>query len=216
MKPTWNLRDALEDLLGRRQQHLITELRGQLDAGRDAVEVALTAVRGELAPAAARARLDELETVGDRHRAALVTTLATTFVIPIDREDLFRFSRTTDDVLENLQDFCHELELYGIEVLSPLFVPLLEPVGEGLDALVDAVEGLSEGTATVDAGYRRAKRCHNTIRSAYQHAIADLFVDDPTSTTLKQRELLRRLDVVGLRLCEAADALADGHLKRGG
>lgn len=216
MKPTWDLRAAFDDLLGRRQRHLATELRGQLHAGRDAVAVALAAVRGELDPADARAQVDALETVGDEHRSALVATLATTFVLPIDREDLFRFSRTVDDVLDNLQDFCRELELYGPDVASGRFVPLLAPVADGLEALGDAVDALEGGGEAVPDGYRRAKRAHNAVRAAYQHAIAELFDDEPTGTTLKQRELLRRLDVVSLRLGEAADALADGHLKRGG
>jgi predicted nucleic acid-binding protein len=33
---------------------------------------------------------------------------------------------------------------------------------------------------------------------------------------LKEREALRRLDVVGLRLGEAADALSDAAMKQGG
>jgi hypothetical protein len=37
---------------------------------------------------------------------------------------------------------------------------------------------------------------------------------DIDANTMRERELLRRLDVVGLRLGEAADALADGALKR--
>lgn len=45
-------------------------------------------------------------------------------------------------------------------------------------------------------------------------AVAEV-LDEPevTPQMLKRRELLRRLDVVGLRLGEAADALADGAVK---
>ena len=211
MKPTWNLRAALQDLLGRRQRHLADELRGQLDASRDAVDVALAAVRGE-----ARGRLDALESTGDAHRSRLVTTLATTFVIPIDREDLFRFSRSVDDVLDNLQDFGRELELYGVPPDPRGLVPVLEPILGGLAGLRRAVDALEDDGRAVPDGYRAAKQAHNAVRAAYQQAIADLFAVEPTGASLKQRELLRRLDVVGLRLGEAADVLADGHLKRGG
>jgi hypothetical protein len=45
--------------------------------------------------------------------------------------------------------------------------------------------------------------------------LVDLFAaDDVTMELIKRRELLRRLDVVGLRLIEAVDALSDGLLKR--
>jgi len=39
--------------------------------------------------------------------------------------------------------------------------------------------------------------------------------DHVTMQTLRERELLRRLDVAGLRLATAADALISGALKRG-
>jgi uncharacterized protein len=35
-----------------------------------------------------------------------------------------------------------------------------------------------------------------------------------TTEVLRRRELLRRVDVTGLRLAEAADALSDGAVKR--
>ena len=54
----------------------------------------------------------------------------------------------------------------------------------------------------------------NEIRPRYQLAMAELLADPVTAQTLKVRESLRRLDVVGLRLGEAADALADGAMKR--
>jgi hypothetical protein len=46
--------------------------------------------------------------------------------------------------------------------------------------------------------------------------MARLLADDGpvTAATLRRRELLRRVDVIGLRLGEAANALADGAVKR--
>ena len=52
------------------------------------------------------------------------------------------------------------------------------------------------------------------VRRLYQQKLAELLNEPLDNETLKRRELLRRLDVVGLRLGEAADALADGVLKR--
>jgi hypothetical protein len=42
-----------------------------------------------------------------------------------------------------------------------------------------------------------------------------LHEEEVTMRTLRQRELLRRLDIAGIRLGEAADALTSGALKRG-
>jgi hypothetical protein len=48
----------------------------------------------------------------------------------------------------------------------------------------------------------------------YQYETARLFEGEVTAETLKMRELVRRVEIVGTRLGEAADALADGAMKR--
>jgi hypothetical protein len=45
--------------------------------------------------------------------------------------------------------------------------------------------------------------------------MARLLAEPLTSETLRRREVLRRLDIVGLRLSEAADHLATAAIKRG-
>ena len=48
----------------------------------------------------------------------------------------------------------------------------------------------------------------------YQYEIAHLFISEMTAEAMKSRELARRLDIAGSRICESADALADGTLMR--
>lgn len=60
-----------------------------------------------------------------------------------------------------------------------------------------------------------ARKEANQVRRMYQEGLASVVDNEITSEVIKRRELLRRLDVVGLRLGEAADALADGIMKRG-
>ena len=59
-----------------------------------------------------------------------------------------------------------------------------------------------------------ARKQAGRVRQLYQAALADLFRAELSTDTLRRRELLRRLDVIGLRLGESADALSDAMLKR--
>jgi len=61
-----------------------------------------------------------------------------------------------------------------------------------------------------------ARKASNSIRKEYEIVLACVFTNSADSEVLKQRELVRRLDVVGLRIAEAANALADGYIKRAG
>ena len=59
-----------------------------------------------------------------------------------------------------------------------------------------------------------SKKSANEIRRQYDVELARLFRGKLTIDVVKSRELLRRLDVVGLRLNEAADRLSDAAIKR--
>jgi hypothetical protein len=160
-----------------------------------------------------RERVHRLEDEGDEQRTTLLTELARALTTPIDREDLFRLSRSIDDVLDNLRDFAVELESYGAAP-NERFAGPLDAIAQGLEELEVAIRKLSSGGPDAAAAARAAKHA-NDARNAYHDAMADLLHgDEVTMQTLRHRELLRRLDVTGLRLGEAADALTSGALKR--
>lgn len=208
-------RDVLSDLSGRSQSELVDSLTGQVDAAIEAVLLAREATDGRVPTGQARTRMGELENTGDRHRFEVVMRLSRTLVTPIDREDLFRLSRSIDDILDNLRDFTRELDLFGPDVGSELLYPSLDAVGGALGEMRNAVVVLASEPGRASEGSLRTKKLVNEVRESYQLGLAELFDAEFDGHTLKRRELLRRLDVVGLRIGEAADALADGGLKRG-
>jgi uncharacterized protein Yka (UPF0111/DUF47 family) len=168
---------------------------------------------GELSPSAARQRMNEVEHDGDGSRGDLVAELSAALTTPIDREDLYRLSRSVDDVLDNLRDFVRETDLYGVAP-DPDGTPLLEAVAEGLRTLDSAVDLMLDRPHEVTDASLLAHKQAGRVRQLYQTTMARLLDGDITNATLKQRELFRRLDVVGLRLAECADALSDAMLKR--
>lgn len=207
-------RRVWRDLLGRSDQVFIDLLVAQTDSALRAATLLRDAqVEPEL-PADVREQVHDLEDEGDRQRTTVLEELARALTTPIDREDLFRLSRSVDDVLDNLRDFTVELERYGAPP-DARFVGPLDALAQGLSALEDAIRELNADASDVTSAARSAKHANNA-RNAYHDAMCDLLhEDDVTMQTLRHRELLRRLDVAGLRLGEAADALTSGVLKRG-
>ncbi|MFK5583265.1 MULTISPECIES: DUF47 domain-containing protein [unclassified Serinicoccus] len=199
-------------MLNRRPDRTLVDLlHSQVASAISGVELARRAVSGDLAPEEARSRMARVEHEGDRRRSATVTRLATAFANPIDREDLFRLSRSTDDILDNLQDFVRELDLFAVEP-DPGLDTMLAAIGDGLQDLEAAISAIAENPLQIRAKSLAVRK--NEIRRRYQVSVARTLSGEVDATSLKNRELLRRLDVVGLRLGEAADALADGAVKR--
>lgn len=206
-------RRIVDDLTGRSHHQLTDLLAAQLDAAIEGVGLASAMSEGTLTPAEARTAMVDVEHRGDTGRAGLVAELAVALTTPIDREDLYRFSRSVDDVLDNLRDLVRETDLYGAEG-DPAHLPALAGVAEGLAMLRGAVQGLADRPGEVDAATSAARKSAGQVRRHYQLAMAELLRQEVGSDTLTRRELLRRLDVVGLRLGESVAALSDAMLKR--
>lgn len=202
------------DLLGRNDRVYTDLLLRQIGVAAEGARALIAAQRDQRPTSAIRDELVELERSGDQVRSDLMAELARTLTTPIDGEDIYRLSGAIDDVLDNLRDFAIELDAYGSQP-GERFIAPLEGLAQGLDALGGAVHKLA-GDVTDVADPARAAKKANEAREAFHHEMSVLLSgDEVTMATLRDRELLRRLDVAGLRLASAADALISGAVKRG-
>ncbi len=202
------------DLTGRTDGVFVDLLRRQASIGAEAARLLAEAQHDGTTPADLRAAVVDLEQQGDRARTELLRELAHALTTPIDGADLYLLSGSLDDVLDNLRDFAIEMETYGAEP-DERFVAPLDALREGLEALGEAIAQLQDEVTKV-AGPARAAKKANDARTAFHEGMGELLGGgEVTMRTLRDRELLRRLDVAGLRLGTAADALVSGALKRG-
>ena len=199
----WGTHQAFVNLLGK-----------QVDVTTSAAIVVSDALAGRIGQKRAYERMKEMEHEGDAIRAQLIRKLSTALVTPIDREDLFRLSRSIDDVLDDLRDFMREWNLYGMNDSNVLSLPLdaviraVRELRRAVDAIVREPDGVVEAALV-------AKKAATRIHRLYQADMATLLRQQVSTDLLKQRELLRRLESVSMHLNEAADVLSDASIKRG-
>lgn len=204
----------IRDLMTGRMDSALTEaLLGQLKATKEGAWLAMSMIGGEVGRTGAHEQMRSIEHLGDEERARLVEELKTALVTPIDPEDLFRLSRSIDDVLDSLRDFVRESHLYRVPD-QIRFAPLLDQVVVGIDALESAVRDLASRPSAVVQDALEAKKAGGAVRRMYQYEISRIFSGEVTADALKERELVRRLEIVGVAIGEAADAIADGAMKR--
>lgn len=206
------MRRLARGISGAARDDLVDGLVGQLRATEQACDVALRLARGSVPARTAREEVAAVEHEGDAWRAHVVESLTRALTSYLDREDLFTYSRAVDDVLDNLRDFVREVHLYGVRP-APSWVGVLEEIRAGIRALRAATECLRRDVRRVSVAALAAKKA--PVRGQYQLAMAALLAEPLTASTLRRREVLRRLDIVGLRLSEAADHLATAAIKRG-
>ncbi|UPK75591.1 DUF47 family protein [Nocardioidaceae bacterium SCSIO 66511] len=207
------VRRLLSLTTGRIDGTLVSALSGQLHAAQEGADLALAMTSGALAAAEAREQMRLTEHRGDRERGRLVGGLSRALVTPMDREDLFRLSRSIDDVLDTLRDFVRESDLFGMGDQADL-APILDQIRAGLSALSDAVDDLLANPDRVAASALAAKKAGGGVRRLYEDEIARILADENGVLALRKHELARRLDDVGRQLSQAADSIADGAMKR--
>lgn len=206
-------RELWDDLLGRGEDRLREPLRRQMIVGTSIADMLLEAIAAGTLADVDIDGIRELEAEADEALDAVLNRVSRTLHTPIDREDLFRLSRSLDDVVDNLRDFGVEVVGYGVGNQHRFEGPL-RALRSGCESMRSAIEQLSSEPDELARAARDVKHA-NSARHAYHDEMAKLLREDLTMDTIRDRELLRRLDVAGLRLGEAADALASGALKRG-
>lgn len=197
-----------------RESHLARALIGQVRAVREGAVLAKAMTSREISPGEARTMMATVEHRGDEMRAELVERLARTLATPLDREDLFRLSRSIDDVLDTIRDFVREADLYQIEKRNGC-QSLLTKVIAAIDVLDEAVQAIWQRPDLVTVKALEAKKAARVVNREYQEEFAKIVRRTTTPEALKRRELVKRLDWVGVRISDAADDLTDGALKRG-
>ena len=73
-------------------------------------------------------RLERLEHDADQVTHEIMARLNSTFITPIDREDIHRLAATLDDVVDFIEAATEHLVLYKIRQLTPAFQALAEVV----------------------------------------------------------------------------------------
>lgn len=210
---TWKVKNMFRKLLHRKRPRpsVADLLIEQIMVALDATELANMVCSREADAQKSRKPMRSIEHEGDDARANLVHRMDLVFTVPLEREDLFRASRSIDDVTDNLRDLVREMAKWDVPP-GRWSNNALAPAGDSLRALRRAI-------ATADAAKSReqcliARHHASRLRKRYQDGLTRVFAEELSMDTLKKREVLRRIDSIGSRLTEAADALLDGMVKR--
>jgi len=141
-------------------------------------------------------RIVDLEHAGDEVTHAIIRLLNTTFVTPMDREDIYQLATALDDVLDALEAVSDLFVLHLIEA------PLPEMKAQ-VDVLVLAARQTEQALALLPNMKREElepywieiNRLENEGDQLYRRAIADLFSGEHRAMdVLKWKEVIENLE----------------------
>jgi predicted phosphate transport protein (TIGR00153 family) len=134
------------------------------------------------------------EQEGDRITHDIIQRLNTTFVTPIDREDIYALATQTDDIVDHIEEVADFMGLYRIEAPMDQSQSLAEVLVKSCDQLYQLLQHL-RGFKDLDHYWIEIHRLENDGDRIYRDAVASLFADriDPM-VVIRWRDVFLRLE----------------------
>lgn len=89
-------------------------------------------------------KAEELEHRADEKTHEIIRELNHTFIIPFDREDIYKVAQQLDDVVDLLENVISNIFVYGIKTKEPALVEFAEIIKESSQVLLGMSGCLSE------------------------------------------------------------------------
>ena len=145
--------------------------------------------------------IKSLEHKGDRMTHELVTKLNKTFIVPIDREDIYALSSKIDDVLDLIESIARRLILFKIRQAKKPAIQLTQILTRSTAEIVTAVAQLQNGPKVMEHCIE-INRLEDEADHIYHEALGELFETETDPINLiKWKELYETLEA-SLDKCE--------------
>jgi len=163
-------------------------------------------------------KIEEVEHRGDLITHDIIRKLNTTFITPIDREDILKLASSIDDVIDLIHGVATRLNLYKITATTPYAKELGFLILKAVQELQKGVSHLPlpKGRDRVYEHCVEVNSLENEADRVCRDAIASLFESqsDPIAI-IKWKEIYETLELATDRCEDAANVLESVALKNG-
>ena len=134
-------------------------------------------------------RMREAEHEADETTHAIVKRVNSTFVTPLDREDIYALASGLDDVMDMMDEAVDLILLYGVHEFPSGLSDLAEVISQCAELTADAMPRL-RSLRKLDEYWIEINRLENSGDKAYRKILAGLF-----DGSLKAVEVLKLKDI---------------------
>jgi predicted phosphate transport protein (TIGR00153 family) len=186
----------------------------QVDIISEASRLLLEGMRaGNARLVGAATEINVLEHKGDEVIHELFTRLNSTFITPIDPEDIHALSSALDNVLDGVEDTAHRLVSYGIDPIPDTMVKLSEIVASCSRALKAAFTALEKNGPIMEHCIE-INRLENEADLIGRSAVVDLFHKEKDAIALiKLKEVYEFFEATVDSCEDVADVLQNVVVK---
>ena len=194
---------------------LFEEMADNLHRAALELEAMSTSLSDPEATASRAARINELESIGDDLTHRTIALLNTTFVVPLDRDDIYDLTSTLDDILDMIDSVAALLVLYRLTEPIPEFRLLVDVLVRSSSVIVRAMRGIRAPVGMKEY-WVEMTRLEKEGDRVFHRGVRRVFAGDfKAMEVLKWKGLLEELEGASDRCEDLANAVESIALKYG-
>ena len=143
-------------------------------------------------------RIKELERQGDKLSHHIIDELSTTFITPLDREDIHDLASSIDDVIDGINSCAKRIAIYNPRPISDSGKELCRLIQESTEYIVKAMDELEPFRKAPSLLREYCSRLHeieNQADDVYEFFIIKLFEEEKDSIEIiKIKEIMHELE----------------------
>jgi uncharacterized protein len=141
-------------------------------------------------------RIQDREHMGDEITHSIIRRLNTTFITPMDREDIHTLATALDDVLDSMEAASDLFVLHAIEEPRPEMLAQADVLLRAAQQTEMAIKAFSRlGKAELEPYWVEINSLENEGDKLYRRAVADLFSGDHKAMdVLKWKEVIESME----------------------
>nr|WP_319376214.1 DUF47 family protein [uncultured Methanoregula sp.] len=158
-----------------------------------------------------RHQIELLEQKGDLITHDIYTQLNSTFITPLDPEEISRLASALDDVLDYIDGATEKMYYYGIEATDIHMIELAKLIHMSTAELESAVRGIRsiKDPKYIDERCIEVNRLENLADDVLAHAVTDLFKTNDAIAIIKYKDIYEHLETATDYCEDVANVLSD-------
>jgi predicted phosphate transport protein (TIGR00153 family) len=158
-----------------------------------------------------RHEIEKLEHKGDQITHDIYKQLNTSFITPIDPEEISRLASSLDEVLDYIDGATEKMYYYNIGTTDAHMIELAKLIHMSTSEIESAVKGIRsiKDPRYIEERCIEVNRLENLADDVLAHAVTDLFKTNDAITIIKFKDIYEHLETATDYCEDVANVLSD-------
>jgi len=158
-----------------------------------------------------RHEIEKLEHKGDQITHDIYKQLNTSFITPIDPEEISRLASSLDEVLDYIDGATEKMYYYNIGATDAHMIELAKLIHMSTSEIESAVRGIRsiKDQRYIEERCIEVNRLENLADDVLAHAVTDLFRTNDAITIIKFKDIYEHLEIATDHCEDVANVLSD-------